>query len=171
VDLWSAEMDGVARPEQQGGTPMRVMVAIQAGALALLASPALAGPFHHGGCCGGDCPQPQYRLKAEVEERVCTVETPVRNPVVVRTTVTEKDAPCTRMAPACVGPHCGGTHTALQAQTVPGKVRHISIEVCPPEKEWGVKKEDKVERCITISIQRLPDVVPTHAPCPAGPAH
>jgi hypothetical protein len=147
------------------------MVAIRAGALALLASPALAGPFHHGGCGGvADCPQPQYRLKAEVEERVCTVETPVRNPVVVRTTVTEKDAPCTRMVPACAGgPRCG-PQAGLQAQTVPGKVRHISIEVCPPEKEWGVKKEDKVQRCITITIQLLPDVVPTPAPSPAGPA-
>jgi hypothetical protein len=147
------------------------MVAIQTAALALLASPALAGPFHHGGCGGGECPQPQYRLKAEVEERVCTVETPVRNPVVVKTTVTEKNAPCTRMVPVCGGAPCGCGHAELQPQTVPGKVRHISIEVCPPEKEWGVKKEDKVERCITITIQRLPDVIPTPAPCPAGPAH
>jgi len=90
----------------------------------------------------------------------------VRNPVVVRTTVTEKDAPCTRSVPACAG--CG--HTQLQAQTVPGKVRTISIEVCPPEKEWGAKKQDKVERCITISIQRLGEVLPTPAPCAAGPA-
>ncbi len=151
---------------------MRRKVAIITGALVLLATsaPAWAGPFHHGPCCGGDCPQPQYCLKAEVEERVCTVETPVKNPVIVRTKVTEKDAPCTRMVPVCVGdPHCGCTHTELVPQTVPGKVRHISIEVCPPEKEWGTKKEDKVERCISISIQRLPDVAP--APCVAGPAH
>jgi hypothetical protein len=152
---------------------MRRKVAIITGALALLAAsaPAWAGPFHRSPCCG-DCPQPRYCLKAEVEERVCTVETPVKNPVVVKTKVTEKDAPCTRMVPVCVGdPHCGGTHTELRPQTVPGKVRHISIEVCPPEKEWGVKKEDKVERCITITIQRLPEVVPTPAPCPTGPAH
>jgi hypothetical protein len=148
------------------------MVAIQAGALALLASPALAGPFHHGGCCGGgDCPQPVYTIKAQVEERVCTVETPVRNPVVVKTTVTEKDAPCTRMVPACGGAPCGCGHAGLVPQTVPGKVRLISIEVCPPEKEWGVKKEDKVERCITINVQRLGEVVPTPAPCAGGPAH
>ena len=149
---------------------MRRSVTIRAAALALLAAaaPASAGPFHHGDCGGGnECPQPLYSMKALVEERVCTVETPVRNPVVVRTTVlSEKDAPCTRMVPACAG--CG--HTALQAQTVPGKVRTLAIEVCPPEKEWGVKKEDKVERCITISIQRLPDVVPTPAPCAGGPA-
>jgi hypothetical protein len=147
---------------------------IPTAALALLAAgPALAGPFHHGACCGsGDCPTPQYCLKAQVEERICTVETPVRNPVVVRTKVTEKDAPCTKLVPVSVGdPHCGGTHTELRPQTVPGKVRHISIEVCPPEKEWGVKKEDKVERCITITIQRLPDVFPTPAPCPASPGH
>jgi len=42
-------------------------------ALALLAAaaPAPAGPFHHGGCCGGgEGPQPQYSIKAQVEERV-----------------------------------------------------------------------------------------------------
>ena len=153
---------------------MRLRIAIRAGALALLvvSSPAPAGPFHHGGCCGGgDCPAPQYRLKAEVEERVCTVEAPVRNPPVLRTKVTEKDAPCTRLVPVCVtDPLTGCRRTELQARTVPGKVRHVSIEVCPPEKEWGVKKEDKVERCVTISIQRLPDVVPTTAPCPL-PGH
>ena len=150
---------------------MRLKVAIVAGALALLAaSPALAGPFHHGGCCGGDCPAPQYNLKAEVEEHRYTVETPVKNPPVVRTQVVEKDVPCTRLVPVCVtDPATGCARTEMQERKVVEKVRHTVIEVCPPEKEWGTKKEEKAERCITISIQRLP--APGPAPCGPGPAH
>jgi hypothetical protein len=150
------------------------MVAIRAAALALLAvsAPALAGPFHHGGgCCGGnECPTPLYSLKAEVEEHRYTVETPTRNAPVLRTKAEEKDVPCTRLVPVCVtDPITGQTCTRLQERTVVEKVRRTVIEVCPPEKEWGTKKEEKAERCITISITRLPPVAP--APCGSFPAH
>jgi hypothetical protein len=153
---------------------MRWKVAIRAGALALLvvSAPALAGPFHgHCGNCGTDeCPLPRYSIKAEVEEHRYTVETPQRNAPVLRTKTQEKDVPCVRTVPVCVtDPVTGHTHTELQPKQVTEKVRYTVIEVCPPEKEWGTKKEEKAERCITISIQALPPALP--APCGPVPAH
>lgn len=142
---------------------MKNVVAVGCVVTALLAwgpIPALAGLlFHKKACC---CPPPPVTLHAEVLQRHYTVETKVANPPVVKTRVVSKDVPCTRMVEMAVtDPLTGCTHIEQRPQTVTEKVTFTVIDVCPPEKPFTVKKEEKVEQCLRVHIVPLP-----LAPCP-----
>jgi hypothetical protein len=127
--------------------------------LLLTAGPAGAGPFHHEGCgCGGcDCGADQVFLKADVAEHRYTVDVPVKNVPTATAKVVEEKVPCTRMVPVCItDPHTGCTRTEYCPQTVQETVKHTVIEVTPPEQECTTKKEERVEHCIKIFIERRP---------------
>lgn len=136
---------------------MKVMRALGAmvTVLALGAGPARGGLlFHKPKCC---CPPPAVTLHAEVLQRRYTVETQVKNAPVAKTRVVQKDVPCTRMVPVSVVDPCTGrTHVEEQPRTVVEKVSYLVIDVCPPEKPYSVRKEEKVEQCLKVHIVPLP---------------
>jgi hypothetical protein len=139
--------------------------------VALPAGPASAGwlwKHHAEPCCFDDGP---VYLRAELTQRTHTVEVPFKPGPVAKTQVKEEDVPVACPAPACaIDPHTGCPVPACQPVTKTEKVKHAVIEVVPPEKCTDTRKEQRVENCITIFIQRLPCAAPPPCPPPCPPA-
>jgi hypothetical protein len=130
--------------------------------LSLSAAQASAGPLHQHKASHSYDDSPVY-IRAEVQERTTTFDVPVPGAPVGTTCVGHYQVPVTRTVPVCVtDPHTGCTHTEHHVQTGTETFQHAVIEVVPPQK-CGTRKEEKVDRCITIFIQRVPG-------CPAGAA-
>jgi hypothetical protein len=102
--------------------------------------------------CAPDCGHTHVTFKLVPEETIECVTVKVRNQPKVKERIFVQDVPCTRTVPVTVVGPTGCPFTTYKEEPYVKKITTIMLDIEKPCEEWSTRGEDRVKRCIHVSM-------------------